>query len=400
MPAKPHPATDRAATTDRLPLRRRLLPVIALLLLAPWAAECSWGGFALDDFLPVLIFLGPMYGGAAILIRETARHLGAGWPTIVLLAAAFGVLQAGLVDQSLFNPDYLDDTQYADTRSAAEATLVPGLDFSLRQAFDYVGNHIVLTICAPIVLIESFLGSDRRLRPWLARPGLTVIGVIYLLGSLLIFSDSSGRKGFLASPLQLAFAAVVVLALIAAALLPRWRHPRPRPAETGTARRRDRVPHPLWIGAVVVLVRIGADLTPGWAGVAIALALAAAVGGLIAYWSSRGGWGQRHVLAAGTASLVSAAAFAYLVPPYSPASPAAALAGDVAVTIITVALVGGAWWRLRYRCRPPSRNPPSPRPHADARTGPSVSSEVPGLRRAVGRAGRRTPRPGPGPRRR
>ncbi|WP_406074464.1 hypothetical protein [Micromonospora sp. NBC_01638] len=349
MPAEPHPATDRPATADRLPLRRRLLPVIALLLLAPWAAECSWGGFAIDDFLPVLIFLGPMYGGAAILIRETARHLGAGWPAIVLLAAAFGALQAGLVDQLLFNPDYLDDTQYADTRAAAEATLVPGLDVSLRQAFDYVGNHIVLTICAPIVLIESFLGADRRLRPWLGRPGLVVVSLIYLLGSLLIFSDSSGRKGFLASPLQVAFAAVVVLALIVAALLPRWRHPRPRPAASATPEKGParRAPHPLWVGLLVVLVRFGTNLTSGWTGVGIALALAATVGGLIAYWSSRAAWGQRHVLAAGSASLVTAAAFAYLVPPYSPASPAAALAGDVAVTIITVALVVGAWWRLR-----------------------------------------------------
>ncbi|MCX5119157.1 hypothetical protein OG992_18390 [Micromonospora sp. NBC_00362] len=334
-----HPATDHPAAAGRLPLRRRLLPVIALLLLAPWAAECSWGGFAIDDFLPVLIFLGPMYGGAAILIRETARHLGAGWPTIVLLAAAFGVLQAGLVDQSLFNPDYLDDTQYADTRAAAEATLVPGLEFSLRQAFDYVGNHIMLTICAPIVLIESFLGPQRRLRPWLGRPGLAVVGVLYLLGSLLIFSDSSGRKGFLASPLQLAFAALLVLALVATALLPRWRRAHPR--------RVRRVPHPLWVGLLVVVVRLGSDLTPGWTGMIIALSLSAVAGGLVAYWSSGNGWGQRHVLVAGTAGLVTAAAFAYLVPPYSPASPAAALAGDVAVTVITVALVGGAWWQLR-----------------------------------------------------
>ncbi|MBQ0902740.1 hypothetical protein [Micromonospora sp. U21] len=328
----------RPAAVDRLPLRRRLLPVVALLLLAPWAAECSWGGFTLDDFLPVLIFLGPMYGGAAILIRETARHLGAGWPVIVLLAAAFGVLQAGLVDQSLFNPGYLDDTEYADTRAAAEATLVPGLEFSVRQAFDYVGNHIVLTICAPVVLVESFLGPGRRLRPWLGRPGLAVVGVIYLLGSLLIFSDS-GRKGFLASPLQLAFAATVVLALVAAALLPRWRRARPR--------RVRRAPRPIWVGLVVVLVHFGTDLTPGWPGVAIALALAATTASLIAFWSSRAGWGQRHVLVAGTASLVTAAAFAYLVPPYSPATPAAALAGDVAVSVVTVALIGGAWWRLR-----------------------------------------------------
>ncbi|WP_433128671.1 hypothetical protein ACQPWW_02410 [Micromonospora sp. CA-240977] len=332
MPTESNPA-------DRPPLRRRLVPVVALLLLAPWAAECSWGGFAIDDFLPVLIVLGPMYGGAAILIRETARHLGAGWPTIVLLAAAFGVFQAGLVDQSLFNPDFLDDTQYADTRAAAEATLVPGLGFSLRQAFDYVGNHIVLTICAPIVLIESFLRADRRLQPWLGRPGLAVVGVFYVLGSLLIFSDSSGRKDFLASPLQLASATALVLVLVAAALLPRWRRRHPR--------RVRRAPHPLWVGLLVVLVRFGADLTPGWPGMVIALSLAAVVGGLIAYWSSGSGWGQRHVLAAGSASVVSAAAFAYLVPPYSPASPAAALAGDVAVTVVTVALVVGAWWRLR-----------------------------------------------------
>jgi hypothetical protein len=166
-----------------------------------------------------------------------------------------------------------------------------------------------------------------------------VVGVIYLLGSLLIFSDSSGRKDFLASPLQLAFAAVLVLALVAVALLPRWRRAVPRRPRRG--------PHPLWVGLLIVLVRIGADLTPGWAGVTIALSLAATAGGLIAYWSSSNGWGQRHVLVAGTAGLVTAAAFAYLVPPYSPASPAAALAGDVAVTVVTVALVGGAWWRLR-----------------------------------------------------
>ncbi|MEU8425347.1 hypothetical protein AB0C15_31180 [Micromonospora sp. NPDC048835] len=347
------PTGQDPAAADRLPLRRRLLPVVALLLLAPWAAECSWGGFAIDDFLLVLIFLGPMYGGAAILIRETARHLGASWPTIVLLAAAFGVFQAGLVDQSLFNADFLDDTQYADTRAAAEATLVPGLEFSLRQAFDYVGNHIVLTICAPIVFVESFLGPKRRLRPWLGRFGLVVVSVLYLLGSLLIFSDINDDKGFLASPLQLSFATLLVLALVTTALLPHWRRPGRtaggawRAAEQREPRRIRRVPHPLWVGLLIVLARFGTDLAPGWTGVGIALGIAAVVGGLLSYWSSGVGWGQRHVLVAGSASVVSAAAFAYLVPPYSAASPAAALAGDIAVTVVTLTLVVGAWWRLR-----------------------------------------------------
>ncbi|MFG1718135.1 hypothetical protein ACGFII_05810 [Micromonospora chalcea] len=208
--------------------RRRLVPAIALLLLAPWTAECSWGGFTLTGMPFVVLVLAPMYGGAALLIRETARRLGLGWPGIALLAAAFGVVQAGLVDQSLFNPGFLDDTEFADTRAAAEASLVPGPGFSARQAVDYVGNHVVLTICAPIALVESYLGAGRRTRPWLGRPGLAVAALLWLGGSLLVFADDGGRKNFLASPTQLAFATGVALALITAALL-RRRHAGPSP---------------------------------------------------------------------------------------------------------------------------------------------------------------------------
>jgi hypothetical protein len=40
------------------------------------------------------------------LIREVIRHKGGGWPAIVVLAAAYGVIEEGLATQSLFNPDY------------------------------------------------------------------------------------------------------------------------------------------------------------------------------------------------------------------------------------------------------------------------------------------------------
>jgi hypothetical protein len=111
-----------------------------------------------------------MYGGAAVLIREPARRTGGGWPAIVLLAAAFGVFQAGLVDQALFNQNYLDNTQYADWGTDANATLVPWLGFSAEEAYSYVGNHIALSICAPITLIGSFVAEPRRTRPgWAGR---------------------------------------------------------------------------------------------------------------------------------------------------------------------------------------------------------------------------------------
>ncbi|MFF5213722.1 hypothetical protein [Micromonospora sp. NPDC000442] len=204
----------------RQPMLRRLVPVVALLFLAPWAAECSWGGFAGTDMLLVVVVLAPMYGGAAVLIREAARRTGGGWPMIVLLAAGFGVVQAGLVDQSLFNPDYLADTEFAEL-SAADRTRVPVLGISAQEAISFLGNHVALTICAPIAIVESYLSPARRLRPWLRAPGLVAMTVVYLLGSLLVFADDSGRKGFLASPGQLIGATSVVLALVVVAALPR-----------------------------------------------------------------------------------------------------------------------------------------------------------------------------------
>lgn len=345
------------------PLRRRLLPAVALLLLAPWTAECVWGGFTLAGMPFVVLALAPMYGGAALLIRETARRLGLGWPGIVLLAAAFGVVQAGLVDQSLFNPDYLDDTQFAGTRAAAEATSVPGLGFSARQAVDYVGNHVALTICAAIALVESYLGTARRSRPWLGRPGLAVTALLWLGGSLLVFADDGGRKGFLAAPLQLAVAAGVALALVAAALL-RARRPTDRTA--AGPHPEPATPWPVWPGAVVLVAYLGAAIVPGWAGIGLALALATVTAILLTRWSRRAGWGQSHVLAAGSASVLAAAVSAYDVPTYSPSSPAADLVGDVAISVIVVLLVGGAWWRVRraarYRRRAagPAGHPASP----------------------------------------
>ncbi|MEN3304065.1 MAG: hypothetical protein V7603_267 [Micromonosporaceae bacterium] len=328
-----------AAATGVEPRRRRLLPVAALLVLAPWAAECSWGGFTASGFLFVVVLLAPMYGGAAVLIRETARHTGGGWPAIVLLAAAFGVFQAGLVDQALFNRAYLDDTEFRDWAATSARTLVPWLGFSAEQAFDYIGNHVALSICAPIAIVESFLAPPRRHRPWLGGRGLAVVGILYILGSLLIFLDDSGRKNFMASPPQWTFGALVVLALIGAALLPRWHRP-PRP-------RSGPVPRWYWVGLLVLGAHLGGWFVSGWPGVGVRVAAVVVTVAAIVVWSRREGWGQRHVLAAWSAGLVAAAAGAYVVPNYAPASPLAALIGDVCISVIALALIGGAFWRLR-----------------------------------------------------
>jgi hypothetical protein len=80
--------------------------VVGLLVVSPIAAEYLSGSQVFNP-LVLLGYLGifiPLYGTVAVLIREVTRRTGRGWPTILLLGAAFGFIQAGLIDQSLFNP--------------------------------------------------------------------------------------------------------------------------------------------------------------------------------------------------------------------------------------------------------------------------------------------------------
>ncbi|MDY7089258.1 MAG: hypothetical protein SYR96_29640 [Actinomycetota bacterium] len=362
--------------------------VLALMALAPWTAECAWGGFTVVDWPFVIVILAPQYGGAAVLIREVARRTGGGWPSIALMAAAFGVVQAGLVDQSLFNPAFLDNTEFAADAASARTTWVPGLDFSAQQAFSYVGGHVALSIAAPIAIVEA---CSRRQGPWLGRRGLAVIAVLYVLGSLLIFRDSYSDGHFLASPAQVLFTVLVALALITAALI--GRRPRTtqnRPPRDGTTdnrptqatqhattdnrptqatqrattgdrqtqatqrattgdhsprirwRRRTvrRAPHPLVVFGAATLPHLSGESVAGWAGPAIQATVTGLVVALIVRWSRRDGWGQRQALAGWFAGLVVSAATAYVVPTYASSTPAMALLSDVCISLVTAALLG------------------------------------------------------------
>jgi hypothetical protein len=81
-----------------------VLPALGLFFLAPLVAEFLLGNLPITALF-LLVILAPMYGGGALLIRETARRAGRGWPTLVVLALAYGVLEEGIATMSLFNPN-------------------------------------------------------------------------------------------------------------------------------------------------------------------------------------------------------------------------------------------------------------------------------------------------------
>jgi hypothetical protein len=84
---------------------KRAAPVLALLLLAPWVGEFLLGNISIRR-LPGLLILVLLYGCGALLIREVTLRTGHGWPTILLLGAAYGVIEAGIVDQAMFTPSF------------------------------------------------------------------------------------------------------------------------------------------------------------------------------------------------------------------------------------------------------------------------------------------------------
>ena len=128
-----------------------------------------------------MIFV-PLYGCSALLIREVARRARIGWIGILLLAAAFGFVEAGLIDQSLFSPDYRGLEGWEATYAA---TLIAPLGLSAVNLLSFVGGHVMLSICGPIALVEAWR-PGRATEPWLRLPGLVITALAYAVGSAFV----------------------------------------------------------------------------------------------------------------------------------------------------------------------------------------------------------------------
>ncbi|WP_399084121.1 hypothetical protein ACGH2B_03925 [Streptomyces sp. BBFR2] len=321
------------APPARRPWWRRAAPVAGLLLLSPFCAEYLVGyqGVLTNpvELLVAVVFVLPIYGAPAVLIRDLTRRAGRGWPTLLLLATAAGLIQAGWVDQSLFN--------HRDFADGPLPTLLPWLDADAGQLLTFVVGHVVWSFGAPVAVVESCV-PDRAGRPWLGRWGTAVLAAVYLAGTVFFTYQLVVLPGFHARPGQLAAVGVAVAAAVGAAFaLPR------RAARTsGSA-------PPPWCAGGVALVLLGAFVTLNdqwaWRGVAVAVAALTLLGALLAYWSRRPGWGRGHRLAVAGAALLLYAGLAFVVNPENvPPSVLHTVRG--AVLLGVVALLYGAARRV------------------------------------------------------
>jgi hypothetical protein len=159
-------------------------PVLALLVLAPAMAEL------LTSSTPPAVYFIPwvfavftiLYGGSAVLIREWAIRARAGWPAILLLGAAYGILEEGLSAHSFFDPHWRAIGRLGSHGRAAGVNWIWAIDLTVFHSVFSIG----LTILGVYVLFPR-----TQLRPWVPSTGLVGLSIIVALDFLLMIGKGS-----------------------------------------------------------------------------------------------------------------------------------------------------------------------------------------------------------------
>lgn len=313
---------------DQNPSKKHVGAAVGLFFLAPLVAEFLLGNLPIK-LLPALVVLAPMYGGGALLIRETVRRMGRGWPSILLLALAFGILEEAFATQSLFNPDYLGMHM-----GLLKAAYIPALKMGGWWTIFVLNLHMVWSITTPIALVEGMVPEGSK-TPWLGRVGLTVTCVVLAVGVVAMTRMSYRHDHYVSSTAQFVGAGLAVVTLVIAAVrLPRWEAAR----ETGA------VPN-AWVAGLFSLAAGSAFLLVqnrwGWVAAAAIAGIDLIVGGAVWFWSRRAAWDQRHVVAMASGAALAYAWHAFIETPVMGGGLAARIGNAIfaagAVAVIAVA---------------------------------------------------------------
>ncbi|MGO1833509.1 MAG: hypothetical protein ACTH0C_02445, partial [Actinomycetaceae bacterium] len=383
-----HPAPPRAfaGAADRSgaaagPARlRRWGAVVALAALAPICAEflvayLDITGNLAESLFAVVFFM-PLYGGAAILIREVALRAGLRWQGRALLAAAFGLSMTAIIDLSLWTPTNPDIEFWADLQST---TRIPGLDLSAYALVTWVLGHVVMSVLVPQTVVASTARSLRG-RPWLGSIGLVLWSAGFLTVAVAIHLGERDANDVEAGPVRLAVSALAVLAVVALAFTRVGRRPGGAsdvgasdvgasaarstdagvsdagPAAVGASPLAPYALSPERTGALtpprpILLIALGAigmalvDLAPfTWWAVAGIVVLAGVVSFAVGRWTRSATWSPAHAAAFAWGALMGRTLLGFASPVPLGVSVAAKVAHSGVLTVLVLSL-GVLMWR-------------------------------------------------------
>lgn len=208
--------------------RRGINPAVMLFFLSPLLAELLTGSAPPAEFFQPVLFLilCALYGSGAVLVRELVVRWKKGWPSVLMLGMAYGIIEEGLMVKSFFDPGWPDLGALSVVGRWAGVNVLWSVALMLY--------HAVWSISIPILIVEA-LFPERAGVPWVRNR---------TLGWLAALLAADVAFGFLALtpyrppalPYLLACAAVAALAVCARRLPGTWNQP-PGPASDRGGRR-------------------------------------------------------------------------------------------------------------------------------------------------------------------
>lgn len=155
----------------------RVPPAVVLFFLSPVVAELLSGSAPPTEFFnPVGFFiLASLYGSGAILVREMNVQWGKGFVSLLMLGAAYGIVEEGLMVKSFFDPGWVD-------------LGILGV-FGRWAGVNWVWvewltiYHAVFSIAIPVKLVELAYPT-RRNQSWVGRRALR--GFTFLLAGVVL----------------------------------------------------------------------------------------------------------------------------------------------------------------------------------------------------------------------
>jgi len=170
------PTRNSMAAPGAHPNRR---PLWALVLLSPVIAEMLSGSTPPIEWLnPVAaLFLIWLYGSGVLVMRETAVRWKTGWPSILLLGAAYGIIEEGLAVKSFFDPNWMD--------LGSLGWYGRWIDVNWIWAVWLTIFHAVISISVPIFLTE-WIWPRIRGQPLTTRRGYVTAIVLLAVATVTI----------------------------------------------------------------------------------------------------------------------------------------------------------------------------------------------------------------------
>ncbi|MGU3437725.1 hypothetical protein ACNHUS_32515 [Actinomycetes bacterium M1A6_2h] len=174
-----------------------------LAVATPVVAEVAFGSTPITLSWLIVLWI-PLYGGGVVLIRELVVRSGRGWPSIVLLALGFEIVEDGIGLQALTSPHLYGAADWG--------VRVLGVNVTYWEA--NVLYHAIFTVAIPIVLTTLMFPREKN-RPYLGVPGTAATAAVAVAGVVLLrFAVPPSQDPGYQAPLPFVVGCVVGVALL------------------------------------------------------------------------------------------------------------------------------------------------------------------------------------------